>query len=116
MMKKEHKIKTINYNLIKILVNSKHLFIVENKNINVGILNNDLLFIPIYIFSYKSNTKLESDKYDLMNDSIEKYIKSRNCSETIYDIQKIMKRGEHIGDFQIVHDIEHKKNLPLANE
>ena len=84
------------------------MLIVDNKNINInaGILNDDLLFIPIYIFSFISNTKLESEKNDLQNDSIENYIKSRSCSETFYDIQKIMKRGEHIGDFQIVNDDE----------
>ena len=76
-------------------------FLFNNLNIIfVSMKKEDFLFIPKYIFSYKSDIYMNKEKNDLFSCSnIIEYIKSRGCNENNFNTQQLInKNKEKVGD------------------
>ena len=88
----------------KIFSKNTNIFIIDKNNkIIVGNLDNQLLFIPKYIFSYIYEFKLKSERNNFNNMSIEEYIESRNCKIDYYDIQTLVVNRSKIGELKILN-------------
>lgn len=57
------------------------IYIIESNNIYVGNLNDELLFIPKYIFSYNSIDLIGEEKEKLNSSFIEEYMKKNKCKK-----------------------------------
>ena len=80
---------------------NKKTFLINNLNIIfVSMKKEDCLFIPKYIFSYKSDCYMNKEKNDLFSCSnIIEYIKSRGCNENNFNTQQLInKNKEKVGD------------------
>ena len=102
----------------KILIKSKQLFIkednlylIDDNSINIGNINNQLLFIPKYIIFFDNLRTLNEEREKLFKLSINDYIESRKCLENNDNIQTlIQENNEEIGKL-IVLEAAHQKNF-----
>jgi len=83
------------------------------KKIIIGILNNELIFIPKYILSYDSPETFESEQKVLKSDTIEKYIISVNCDIDNYNLQELKQYNKKLGQLIIRKDkyLDNSKKL-----
>ena len=65
----------------KLFINNNDIYLIDGSNLYLLKYNQDFLFIPKYIFFYKTNTILESEKKILGINSIEDYIEKFNSFE-----------------------------------
>jgi hypothetical protein len=71
----------------EIIIKNKDIFICEFKSIIIGNLNKDLVFIPKIIFSYNLFEIVKFEKKLLLSNSINDYIKLRNCESNLKKIK-----------------------------
>ena len=71
----------------EIIIKDKDIFICEFKSIIIGNLSNDLTFIPKIIFSYNLFEIIKFEKKLLLSNSINDYIKLRNCESNLRKIK-----------------------------
>ena len=74
----------------KIKYENKTIYLIYSTKITIGNLNEDLLFIPKYIFEYNSPEIFESEKEGICYFPIKRYIKSFNCDLNNYEIQSLI--------------------------
>ena len=67
------------------------MYIIESNNIYVGNLNDELLFIPKYIFSYNSIDLMGEEKTKLNSCSIEEYMKKNKCKKLFSESEQQLK-------------------------
>jgi len=88
------------------------IYIIESNNIYVGNLNDELLFIPKYIFSYNSIDLIGEEKEKLNSSFIEEYMKKNKCKKLFSESEQQLKNqnNETIGKLIILSNesIEHK--------
>ena len=65
--------------IVKILIKDKNLFVTFNHNIEIGIINEELLFIPKYIFNFNSTERRKAECQIITSYSIKEYINYRKC-------------------------------------
>ena len=73
----------------KIIFENEKLYLIYSTKITIGNLNEKLLFIPSYIFTYNSPEILESEKETLLSLHIKRYINSLFCELNNYGIQEL---------------------------
>jgi hypothetical protein len=97
----------------KIYAKNNNVYIMYLKKIIIGILNNELIFIPKYILSYDSTEIFESEKKILQSETIENYIKSLNCDIDNFNLQELKQYNKKLGQLMIRKDkyLENSKNL-----
>ena len=100
LMKKIVVIKTINYANISRKNNKIYLFF--NNNINVGDLDNELIFDSKYIISYNSNLIFNEEKNIILNMNLSKYFIQNECSINRAGIQNLIKNNKNIGNLYIL--------------
>ena len=71
----------------EILIKDKDIFICEFKSIIIGNLNNNLIFVPKIIFSYNLFEIIKFEQKLLLSNSINDYIKLRNCESNLQKIK-----------------------------
>jgi len=101
------------------------VFFINNSNmIFVSMKKEDFLFMPKYIFSYKSEIYMNKEKNELFScPNIIEYIKSRRCTENNFNTQQLInKNKEKVGDLINVSILPEKeikelkeKNLKLED-
>ena len=93
--KNEFNDKDIYLESVEIFVKENNIYISGFYNIMIDSLNDKLLYVPKYIFSYKTMDILDLENEKLKSYSIEEYITMNNCINNNYNnIQKIGKKGE----------------------
>ena len=97
----------------KIFTRNENIYIMYLKKIIIGILNNELIFIPKYILSYDSPETFESEQKVLKSDTIEKYIISVNCDIDNYNLQELKQYNKKLGQLIIRKDkyLDNSKKL-----
>ena len=97
----------------KIYAKNNNIYIMYLKKIIIGILNNELIFIPKYIFSYDSLEIFESEKKIIQSETIENYIKSLNCDIDNFNLQDLKQYNRKLGQLIIRKDkyLENFKKL-----
>ena len=107
----ENNIKINKKEIFKKGVNNYFLIDNNGKDILVGNINNDLIFITKYNLHYKTPEILNQEKTILLEKSIEEYISMRNCKDNIINKQQylIKEAKGMIGDLTIFN-IKHKNN------
>ena len=97
----------------KIFIKNNNIYIMYLKKIIIGILNNELIFIPKYILSYDTPDIFESEKKIILSETIEKYIKSVNCDIDNYNLQELKQYNNKLGQLIIRKDkyLENPKKL-----
>ena len=88
----------------EILFKKDYIYIIESNNIYVGNLNDELLFIPKYIFSYNSIDLIEEEKAKLNLSSLEEYMKKNKCKIYLSEQQMKNQNNETIGKLIILSD------------
>ena len=90
----------------KIISKNENVFLhIDEKNINIGFLNDNLLFQTKYIISYNSLIKCEYEKRELFNLPIKTYLYKNNCLEIISEIQTMKNKDNiEIGKVLILND------------
>ena len=101
------------------------LYFDHSKYINLGFLNENLLFQSGCIFSYNSSKQYEYEKKVLLNLSINDYIHQKNCNENSNEIQIMKNNDNNIGKLLILNEnifihnspkINHLKEIIINNE
>ena len=82
------------------------MYIIESNNIYVGNLNDELLFIPKYIFSYNSIDLIGEEKEKLKSNSLEDYIEINKLNHLLSDREQQLKNqnNEIIGKLIILNN------------
>ena len=89
-----------------------NVYIIDSKKIIFGNINDELLFIAKYIFSYDSKEILDEEKDSIYSTSITEYINQRNCNQDDSNFQKLRdSKSRKIGEFIILNnDAKSKDN------
>jgi len=77
----------ININRRRIFHFNNNIYAIYENKVNIGKLNETLLFIPQYIIIYDSKEILESERNNLLNNTIEKYLNNINCDLNNQNLQ-----------------------------
>ena len=85
-----------------IFVQNNLIYIYYKNKVIIGKLNEKLLFITSYIFSYISKEVFESEKEYLFSCSVEKYINYFNCELNNLEIQILMNKKGKIGELIVL--------------
>ena len=80
------------------------LYFDHSKYINLGFLNENLLFQSGCIFSYNSSKQYEYEKKVLLNLSINDYIHQKNCNENSNEVQIMKNNNNNIGKLLILNE------------
>jgi len=97
----------------KIYSKNNNIYIMYLKKIIIGILNNELIFIPKYILSYDTPEIFESEKKIIQSETLEKYITSLNCDLDNFNLQDLKQYNKKLGQLIIRKDkyLENSKKL-----
>ena len=76
--------------------NDKIFLLTDFRSINIGKLDENLLFQNKYILSYNSSSKYESEKNILLNSQMDLYIRENNCNEKSFDVQILKDKSNNI--------------------
>ena len=88
----------------KIFSIDNNIYIIDSRKIIFGNINDELLFIAKYIFSYDSKDILEKEKDEIYSNTIIEYIQKRDCNQNDPNIQKLKtNKNKKIGDFIILN-------------
>ena len=79
----------------KIIYKEEDLLIYFNYNIEIGNLNEHLLFTPKYFFDF-NKTRFEIELKTILYNSIEEYLNSRKCSEKQMEPQNLLNRNNNL--------------------
>jgi len=105
-----------NFKSIEIFYKNDDMYIIDQNNIYVGCLNNELLFIPKYIFSYKSTDLTREEKEKLKLFSKEEYIKKNKCDNIFPNSQQLKNQNnEIIGKLIILNNKSNKDRVEGSN-
>jgi hypothetical protein len=66
-----------------------NIYLIDSIKIIFGNINEQFLFIPEYIFSYKNKAAFDQEKEIINSIPISKYIKQRKCNQNYPDIQNL---------------------------
>ena len=94
----------------KIYVYNKDIFFTSYSNIIIGNIN-DKLFIPKYILSFFDFKILALELNNLLINSLEEYIKLRNCHINNDYSQNLIDNNSNIGEFIILNKSKDNKNI-----
>ena len=84
----------------KVFSKDNNIYIIDSRKIIFGNINDELLFIAKYIFSYDSKDILEKEKDEIYSNTIIEYIQKRDCNQNDSNIQKLKtNKFKKIGDF-----------------
>ena len=87
----------------EIYIQNENVYLIYTKQIILGNINKELLFIPNYIISYDTSKILKSEYKYLISTSIDKYINSLNCDINNSELQILTdKNNGKIGKFIIL--------------
>ena len=86
----------------KIFVNNDYIYFIDCNKIIIGMLHKDL-FNPHYILSYNTCKILESEKDIISSNTIEEYIKLRNCDINNKQNQDLISKNIKIGELISLH-------------
>ena len=93
-----------------IIFNNNNIFFIKINNIIVGNDNDIPRILSKYVFNYKDNNTLNTEKNEILLHNINEYIQLRKCNENSEDLQILKnEKNEEIGKFFVVNYI-HKKN------
>jgi len=101
------------------------IYIIDSRKIICGNINDQLLFIAKYIFSYNSKDILEKEKNIIYSTSTKEYIQRRYCSLNDPNIQKLKyNKSIEFGEFIVLdNNLKAKNNnyveesdIPLINK
>ena len=93
----------------KVLVKNEFIYLFHSLNIEIGKINNELIFNPIYIFKYNSKEIYQIEKKNISKYEITDYIAFRNCQENNYNLQELINNyNKNIGHLIILKDIYNK--------
>ena len=95
----------------KLFVNNNDIYLIDGMYIYNIIFNEEFLFIPKYIFLYKSKVILETEKNIIKSYTIQEYIKLYNCSENNFNVQHLIENKENIGDLLILDDNNNNQEI-----
>ena len=88
----------------KIFSKDNNIYIIDSRKIIFGNINDELLFIAKYIFSYDSKDILEKEKDEIYSNTIIEYIQKRDCNQNDSNTQKLKtNKYKKIGDFIILN-------------
>ena len=99
----------------KIRIKNSYIYISDSFNtsgVTIGILNEKLLFITQYIITFESKSIYADEIKNLLNYSIEDYLKERNCSNKDKNDEcylNLYKNNNSIGKIEIICDINAEK-------
>ena len=97
---------------IKIIYKEGDLLIYFNNTIEIGNLNEQLLFIPKYIFIFKNKNRLEIELGNIMNNSIDDYLKYRKCNVKSKEPHNLFNSSmENIGVFFLLINEGKNQNI-----
>ena len=106
---------------IKIKVKDNYIYLINSKliSISIGKINDNLIFIPICLLVYDTLGILKEEKKLLFSNEIKDYLRLRKCSETIENMQTLIKdkKNEEIGNVIIlkVDEFKPKENTVTKN-
>ena len=90
----------------KVLANKDYIYLFHPNNIEIGKIDNELIFNPKYIFKYNSKEIYQIEKKNISKYEIVHYIESRSCNIRKNDLQELIKNyNEKIGYLVILKDI-----------
>ena len=93
-----------------IIFNNNNIFFIKINNIIVGNDNDIPRILSKYVFNYKDNNTLNTEKNEILLHNINEYIQLRKCNENSEDLQILKnEKNEEIGKFFVVNYIN-KKN------
>ena len=101
---------TFNYKSISIKPNmvfakDNNIYIIDSYKIILGNINDELLFISKYIFSYNSKDILEKEKDVIYSTSIKEYIQQKYCNLNDSNTQKLKNsKSKELGVFIILNN------------
>ena len=102
---------------IKILYKEGDLLIFFDNTLEIGYLNEYLLFIPKYIFIFNNKKRLEIELETILNNSIEAYLKYRKCFVKSIEPQSFFNSNmKKIGIFFQLNNEGKNQNMELKSD
>lgn len=101
----------INVNRRRIFHYNNNIYLIYENKVNIGKLNEALLFIPQYIIVYDSKEILESERNNLLNNTIEKYLNNLNCDLNNPNLQILNFNNQNIGKLIVLNVIKSKDKI-----
>ena len=102
--------KEINIKSKKIYFSNNSVYEFNENKVIIGNLNGELAFIPKYIIVYDSNEIFESEKNNLLENTIENYIKEFKCDSSNTYSQILKNNKGNIGKLIIFQNIREKSD------
>ena len=93
----------------RFIFKDNNIYYINNKTIFFGTYKKNALFVPIYIFDYKSKEIEAKEEKKLVYSQINDYIREKKCNTQIY--KQYLKTGEEDIGILIIPTLQRKQNI-----
>ena len=103
--------KEINFDRKRIFHFNNNIYLIYENKVIIGKLNEILIFIAQYIIIYNSKELLESERNNLLNNTIEKYLNNLNCDLSNPNLQILNLNNQSIGKLIVLNVTKSKDKI-----